>query len=446
MKAIGFVCEDCGTLITARPDSPGLLQCPNCGGGVRRHEEQVAVEATLVGVGVPAEMEPPVEDAREHPRDVFHRMVPWLGSSCVHAAGMLMLMFAIASAVPLPTRETRSPIPPMLGGEVVIQRAPEALDARPLETPADRILPKPGTKGPGADPTKTAGVVNGDLKDNPNPGGWTVRGTPMPPPLIRLPVQKPLMSGQLNYIGSGVRGLTGDTSEGKISDINGIFRNQDNPKDGISGIGDGSGDGVGDGVGKGGKGVGGGSGDGPGVDNVVFVIDQSGSVLSAFDQICGELRDFISYLNAPQSFHVVFFAKDTFQENPARRLMPATDGNKIEAARFLRGVRASGYGSCPIPALEAGFRALAGAKASEGKLLYLLTDGDFESSGHEYPSGGRVLRGNEAVVAWLRDHNANQAVQVNVIIVGDKPSGDTEACMRAIAKDNRGLYHYVAPK
>ena len=90
MKDIGFYCEDCGTLMTVRPDSPGGLQCPNCGGGVRRHEETPALDATLVGVVVPVATsdgqgdDVPVE-VREHPRDVFHRLVPWLGASCLHA-------------------------------------------------------------------------------------------------------------------------------------------------------------------------------------------------------------------------------------------------------------------------------------------------------------------------------------------------------------------------
>ena len=430
MKAIGFVCEDCGTLITARPDSPGLLQCPNCGGGVRRHEEQVAVEATLVGVGAPAEMEPPVEDAREHPRDVFHRMVPWLGSSCVHAAGMLMLMFAIASAVPLPTAEERNlphKIPDTTIKKDSVQAPTSPTRLRELE-PSRSMFNRPKDLDRPVSPNRQPNAQNpwgkkggeGSAGGGKEEGLARTRKIPNPSPVVFGGGKQVSILGDKDFDPKGPGGM-------------GIFPGPDSgdplgPEFTIGVIGDPPG---------------GPSGQ---LDNVVFVIDQSGSVLSAFDQICGELRDFISYLNAPQSFHVVFFAKDTFQENPARRLMPATDGNKIEAARFLRDVRASGYGSCPIPALEAGFRALAGAKASEGKLLYLLTDGDFESSGHEYPSGGRVLRGNEAVVAWLRDHNANQAVQVNIIIVGDKPSGDTEACMRAIAKDNRGLYHYVAPK
>ena len=430
MKAIGLVCEDCGTLITARPDSPERLQCPNCGGGVRRQVDTPTLEPSLVGVAPAAPMDVHEADPPEHPREVFHRLVPWLGSCCVHAAGMLMLMFAVAQAVSPPTPSPsytpgKIPVVNITGG---VQSPPNPVPFKDSATDGSMF-----NRRQQAGETPTAhhrpnaqspwGVQNarGSAGGGKEEGLARTRKVPNPAPITAYGGgQHVSLPGDRDFDPKGPGGM-------------GLFPGPDGADpygpDPVIGI-----------VGPPSIGPVGGS-----VDNVVFVIDQSGSVLTAFDLICNELCEYISWLNEKQSFHVVFFAKDTFQENPARRLMPATDPNKLDAVRFLRTVRASGYGSCPIPALEAGFRALAGAPAAEGKLLYLLTDGDFETSGHVYNSGGRVLRGNDAVVAWLHDHNANQAVQVNVIIVGDRPSSDTEACMRSIAKDNRGVYHYVLP-
>jgi len=439
MMSIGFRCEECGTLLDARPDSPGKTQCPHCGGNVRMFEaEEAPRQPEPIGPSVGQDGQ--AEDRRTA---VFRRLMPWLCSSFLHGTVMLMLMFTVAVAVPPPPGPPAAPSKPAFtppeGGKV--QPAPVRLsqDRFTLKDGSDsRIFDGKKTPRNDSDPLKVGapkaqsprGVKDG--KGGAGGGRDDVQFRTIP--RWKVPRIDRMFGG-------------GNTREGLISDKefipagprdNGIFK------------GDGSGDPWGP-VLVIGEIPGGGeprrSGEsGRPVDQVVFVIDHSGSVLPAFDRIIEELKDYVSYLEPTQSFHVVFFARDGYEENPARRLVSATDENKLEAARFLRDVRASGWGSSPIPGLQAAFKAFRAAPNKPGRLLYLLTDGDFETSGYEYRRGGQVLRGNEAVVAWLRDNNADKAVQVNVVIVGDKPSAETEASMRTIAGQNGGVYHFVEPK
>lgn len=177
------------------------------------------------------------------------------------------------------------------------------------------------------------------------------------------------------------------------------------------------------------------------VRHVCYVIHNSGKMLTAFDQIVDKLKDSIGELQETQNFHVVFFAKDTFQESPTRRLVPASDANKVETLKFLREIRAAGYGSSPIPALDVAFKALHAVAAvpGEGKVLFLLTDGDFDVSAYKY----KGLVSNEAVTRWLRDNNSDKSVHVCPVVIGEKPGKETEEAMRKIASENGGQYTFV---
>ncbi|MCY2924965.1 MAG: hypothetical protein NT031_05915, partial [Planctomycetota bacterium] len=76
----------------------------------------------------------------------------------------------------------------------------------------------------------------------------------------------------------------------------------------------------------------------------------------------------------------------------------------------------------------------------DGKVLFLLTDGDFDVSEYKY----KGLVSNEAVTRWLRDNNSDTSVHVCPIIRGDKPGKETEEAMRKIATENGGKYYFVA--
>jgi hypothetical protein len=184
---------------------------------------------------------------------------------------------------------------------------------------------------------------------------------------------------------------------------------------------------------------------GGGAYYVIFVIDKSGSVVGSFDDIRQQLIDSVCQLKAPQQFHVIFFSGDKYDQLKPGRMVLATEENKLAALKALGSVRASGFGSSPIPALEVAFRAFRSTPDSRGKLLYLLTDGEFDSSGYQYRGpDGRPLMGNQAVIGWLHDNNKTARVHVCPIILGPRPSADTEASLKLLAEENGGRYKYVS--
>lgn len=114
--------------------------------------------------------------------------------------------------------------------------------------------------------------------------------------------------------------------------------------------------------------------------HVVFVIDASGSMTSALDQVRREMLMSISGLTDKQTFHIIFF-NDAFKEQfSPGRLVDATMANKEKAAQYLMEVRPRsirGY-TDPTESLKRAFAALSKADpARKGKMIFLLTDGAF---------------------------------------------------------------------
>ncbi|MDY6914007.1 MAG: vWA domain-containing protein [Planctomycetota bacterium] len=175
--------------------------------------------------------------------------------------------------------------------------------------------------------------------------------------------------------------------------------------------------------------------------HIVYVVDRSGSMLHEFDTIRLEMLRSISKLEPIQDFHVIFFAEQEVLESPHRRLVPAKPQHRIEAAEFIEGVEPRGS-TTVLPALSRAFAVLKRAdKRRRGKLIYLLTDGDFAGMG----GGSRYkgLSGNEAVVAWLKDNNQSGEVHVNTYLYGWQPKSAVDV-MKKIAEQHGGRYKYVS--
>jgi DNA-directed RNA polymerase subunit RPC12/RpoP len=178
---------------------------------------------------------------------------------------------------------------------------------------------------------------------------------------------------------------------------------------------------------------------------VIFVIDKGGSMVGSFDEIRTQLIDSVCRLKEPQQFHVVFFSGDKCEQLQPRRMVTATSDNTRAAVRALSSVHATGFGSSPIPALEMAFRTLRNTPYDRGKVLFLLTDGEFDSSGYEYRGpDGRPLVGNQAVIQWLRANNKSGGVHVYPIIMGPRPSADIDASLEFLAQENNGRHKYVS--
>ena len=186
--------------------------------------------------------------------------------------------------------------------------------------------------------------------------------------------------------------------------------------------------------GDGGGGGGGGFMGAPpaGARNVVYVIDRSGSMHKTFGLVRKEMLNSISKLSEGQDFHVILFATGKPFEKEPSRLTAATDEFKGNAAAFLEGVEAEGA-TDPIPALERAFSLLRGARRDRpGKLIHLLTDGNFPD--------------NQATLEAIKDLNRKQGddVHINTFLYGRRPV-EAERIMKLIAEENQGLYKYVSP-
>ena len=178
-------------------------------------------------------------------------------------------------------------------------------------------------------------------------------------------------------------------------------------------------------------------GQGGNAHHIVFVIDRSGSMLDTFDYVRQEMLMSISRLRPPQDFHVILFASDkqldkridapAVLENPPKKLVPAEYEQKEKVAEFLTTVVPEGHTN-PIPALRRAFAVLKQANARPGKLIYLLTDGEFPD--------------NEAVLRAIREANPGSKVFINTYLY-DFRAPTAVSVMKQIADESGGLYRYV---
>lgn len=176
-----------------------------------------------------------------------------------------------------------------------------------------------------------------------------------------------------------------------------------------------------------------------GAANIAFVIDRSGSMHRTFGLVRVEMQRSIMAMHAcqpgpwdecelaNQAFHVIFFAEGRPQEHGARRLVPASEDNKVSACVFIQEAQARGQTN-PVPAIRRAFAALDRAEdGGKGKVMFLLTDGDF-------PDNQEVLE----TIAEL-----NRGVVINTILYGRR-TAEAEAVMQQIADASGGVYKFIS--
>ena len=181
--------------------------------------------------------------------------------------------------------------------------------------------------------------------------------------------------------------------------------------------------------------------------HIAYVVDRSGSMAPTFQQVQLEMLKSIAKLQPVQDFTIILFSDNEFIEGPSKRLVFASLENKLAANNFLKDITASGS-TTVLPALQRAFQVLKypADPRKQGRLIYLLSDGDFEgmSGGSTYNN----MRGNEAVVHWLRDNNpkeeAKGKVHVNTFLY--LTQDDTaKQVMQTIATENGGVFKFISP-
>ena len=150
---------------------------------------------------------------------------------------------------------------------------------------------------------------------------------------------------------------------------------------------------------------------------IVYVVDHSGSMTDSIMYVKYELKRSIRMLRPNQSFHVIFYSSGPALEMPARKLVPATEANKLAAYEFIDSIVPVGQ-TDPSDALNKAFQ-------NDPELIYLLTDGEFEKK----------------IVDLIDRLNARKdKVTVHTlcfIYTGGEP------ILQEIAKHNNGTYKYI---
>lgn len=163
--------------------------------------------------------------------------------------------------------------------------------------------------------------------------------------------------------------------------------------------------------------------------HMVLVIDCSGSMIDRFDSVRHEIAKTISRCSPPQTFHLLFFARGVAGESPPRRLVYATEENKKKAFKFIQGISCRGGPTDPLAALRRAFQVLAKPPSrKKGKVLFLLTDGEFHNN--------KEVR--QAILRW----NKGKHVRVNTILYGFR-GGEIGTTLRQIAEENGGKFKFV---
>lgn len=178
-------------------------------------------------------------------------------------------------------------------------------------------------------------------------------------------------------------------------------------------------------------------GTGGNAHHVVYVIDRSGSMAVEFGAVKDELINSISRLRPTQSFHIVFFSDADPLELPAGKLVAATPDAKAEAAAFLGKIvpedeARTGKTSGITLALQRAFQVLREADRSrQGRIIYLLTDGDFPD--------------NKEVQDLIGAADKDKSIQIDTFLYGMQPP-EAVKTMKSISEETGGHYKFVNPE
>lgn len=174
-------------------------------------------------------------------------------------------------------------------------------------------------------------------------------------------------------------------------------------------------------------------------NKVAYVVDFSGSILMAVDDLKRELKRSVGQLTPAQSFNVIIFysagggVDERFKtEAVFRGLQPATEQSRRTFFGWIDG-KAPGGETRPLDALKQ-------ALTMEPEALFFFSDGIFDDS----------------VVDQLGKANERGQTLVNCLVFDEQYLGDTSglapredeaaARMRRIAQDNRGKFKIVTGK
>ena len=162
------------------------------------------------------------------------------------------------------------------------------------------------------------------------------------------------------------------------------------------------------------------------VDNMIFVIDRSGSMMQDMSPLRYELKKAVRMLKPEQRFALVLFTSGEPREFVPGRLVPADTANKDQFFEYADTIDAGGR-TDPIPALKRAFALAKSAPKSQYTAVCLLSDGVFPDV--------------EAVVEFVRQATRDTNIHVFTYLYGQQK--DAEIMMKRIAHEGKGSYNVV---
>lgn len=365
--AVELKCQSCGAVLTVEAPAGTRVSCPQC------KTPLVVPEPSPEAETIPQ----PVHKVDW--RDVFERGLPWLMSVALHGAMLLIMAFVVwATANDIAAARQRITVLSPLynaeqGGSLHPGPADDSLQ------PAQNVTEQ-----------QDAGASRSDeLQDETDLAASQIQG------LITVGTTSETASRLASAITGPVTGAAG--AGGPVGPFFSVE----------SGGGPGPQSSF---FGRGGE-----------SRNICFVIDRSGSMTGVFEYVKKEMQRSIRELDDRQLFHVIFFNFGDPIELPHKRMIFATDRNKLQAIHFIDGMVETGK-TDPRSAMRRAF-----ALRPQPDRIYFLTDGAFDPD----------------IVDEIARMNVGRKVRINTYAFRTRTA---EAQLKQIASQNGGDYTYINPE
>jgi len=164
------------------------------------------------------------------------------------------------------------------------------------------------------------------------------------------------------------------------------------------------------------------------VNNMIFVIDRSGSMITDLPQLQMELNKTVRMLKPQQRFSLVLFTSGEPREFTPGRLVAADTENKNRFFEYVQSLEAAGR-TDPMPALKRAFALAKSAPKTQYTAICLLSDGVFPDA--------------DAVTAYVSQATRETNIHVFTYLYGPQ-NKDAEMMMKTIAHEGKGGYNFVA--